>query len=557
MSEVIAEQVGATPDAVALVCGEREVSYREFGARVGVLARELISAGVGPEVTVALCMPRSVEMVVAVHAVVAAGGQFMPIAVDAPDERAGYMLEVTDSRLLLVSDRSVGAHVAALAQEQGLPVIGVDACGEVDVDTPAVTDVDRLSPLGLDHPMYTLFTSGSTGRPKGVTTAHRGINNRLWWGVSAMPIDEADRVVLKSPYTFDVVLAELFAPFLVGARLVILAPDVHLAPVALADEFERAGVTTAHFVPSMLSVFLDVCGRERVSSLSSLRIISTTGEALAPSMAATVREWLPQTRLVNLYGPTEASVEISGQQVVEVSAADATVPIGSVVWNGQVAVLDRRLKRVPVGTAGELYIGGVQVGRGYAGRPDLTADRYVADPFGEPGARMYRTGDLVRWNARGELEYLGRTDFQVKLRGQRVELGEIETVIASVPGVRHVAATVLPSATGDQLVAWVAPAASIDMEAIEAALVHAVPVYMRPTAWVVLDEMPLNPSGKVNRGVLPAPEFTEAEYIAPEGNREELIAGVFADVLGVEQVSVVASFFDAGGNSLSATRVAA
>ncbi|WP_424326418.1 amino acid adenylation domain-containing protein, partial [Gordonia sp. (in: high G+C Gram-positive bacteria)] len=293
------------------------------------------------------------------------------------------------------------------------------------------------------------------------------------------------------------------------------------------------------------------------SSLTSLRIISTTGEALPPSMAATVREWLPDTMLVNLYGPTEASIEISGQHVTDVHADDPTVPIGSVVSNGEVAVLDRRLRRVPVGTAGELYIGGVQVGRGYAGRADLTADRYVADPHGEPGARMYRTGDLVRWNARGELEYLGRTDFQVKLRGQRVELGEIETVISSVPGVVHTAATVLPSATGDQLVAWVSPASAIDMAEMEHRLAEALPVYMRPTAWVVMDEMPLNPSGKVNRGVLPAPEFEVAEYVAPRGEHEELVAGVFADVLGADRVSVVESFFDLGGNSLSATRVAA
>ncbi|MGB6244628.1 MAG: amino acid adenylation domain-containing protein, partial [Gordonia sp. (in: high G+C Gram-positive bacteria)] len=449
------------------------------------------------------------------------------------------------------------SHVIGSAQQHGLPVVSVDASGAVDLAAPPVTDAERTGPLRLENPMYTLFTSGSTGRPKGVTTQHRGINNRLWWGVGAMPIDETDRVVLKSPYTFDVSIAELFAPLMVGARIVILAPDVHLDPLALADEFARAGVTTTHFVPSMMSVFLDICGQERVAALTSLRIISTTGEALPPAMAATVRRWLPETMLVNLYGPTEASIEISGQHVEHVSPDDPSVPIGSVVSNGAVAVLDRRLRRVPVGTAGELYIGGVQVGRGYAGRADLTADRYVADPFGEPGARMYRTGDLVRWNARGELEYLGRTDFQVKLRGQRVELGEIETVISSVPGVVHTAATVLPSATGDQLVAWVSPASAIDMAEMEARLAEALPVYMRPTAWVVMDEMPLNPSGKVNRGVLPAPEFEAAEYVAPEGEREELVAGVFADVLGADQVSVTGSFFDLGGNSLSATRVAA
>ncbi|MGB3696826.1 MAG: amino acid adenylation domain-containing protein, partial [Gordonia sp. (in: high G+C Gram-positive bacteria)] len=557
LTEVIAEQVSVSPEAVALVFGEREVSYREFGARVATLARELIGLGVGPDVTVALCMPRSVEMVVAIHAVVAAGGQYMPIAVDAPDERAEYMLEVTGSALLLVTDRDLVSHVIGSAQQHGLPVVSVDASGAVDLAAPPVTDAERTGPLRLENPMYTLFTSGSTGRPKGVTTQHRGINNRLWWGVGAMPIDETDRVVLKSPYTFDVSIAELFAPLMVGARIVILAPDVHLDPLALADEFARAGVTTTHFVPSMMSVFLDICGQERVAALTSLRIISTTGEALPPAMAATVRRWLPETMLVNLYGPTEASIEISGQHVEHVSPDDPSVPIGSVVSNGAVAVLDRRLRRVPVGTAGELYIGGVQVGRGYAGRADLTADRYVADPFGEPGARMYRTGDLVRWNARGELEYLGRTDFQVKLRGQRVELGEIETVISSVPGVVHTAATVLPSATGDQLVAWVSPASAIDMAEMEARLAEALPVYMRPTAWVVMDEMPLNPSGKVNRGVLPAPEFEVAEYVAPEGEREELVAGVFADVLGADRVSVTGSFFDLGGNSLSATRVAA
>nr|WP_211600673.1 non-ribosomal peptide synthetase [Gordonia effusa] len=557
VDELLAGQTLRDGEAIALVYGEREVTYREFSARVWTLARTLIDYGVGPEVPVALCIPRSVEMVVAIHAVVAAGGQYVPVHTDSPDDRAAYMLEISGAAMLLVSDRDEVAQVIRVAGERDLPVLDIDCSVDVDLDTPQVTDADRLAPLRLDNPMYTLFTSGSTGRPKGVTTPHRGILNRLWWGIGAMPIDATDRVVLKSPYTFDVSLAELFAPIMVGGRIVILKAGGHLDPLYLADEIARTGGTTAHFVPSMMSVFLDVLGQERVSALTSMRIISTTGEALPPAMATTVRQWLPQVQLENLYGPTEASVEISGYDAESVTPDDHTVPIGTVVSNGEVAVLDSRLRPVPAGFPGELYIGGVQVGRGYAGRPDLSADRYVADPYGDAGARMYRTGDLVRWNTKGELEYLGRTDFQVKLRGQRVELGEIESVIASVPGVVHVATTVVKSPTGDSLVAWIAPAASIDMDEVNATLAAALPEYMRPSAWVVMDAMPLNNSGKVSRQELPAPVFTESEFVEPVGHVEEVIAAIVADVLGVERVSVIESFFDIGGNSLSATRVAA
>nr|WP_226995882.1 AMP-binding protein [Gordonia phthalatica] len=289
-------------------------------------------------------------------------------------------------------------------------------------------------PLRGDDAVYTLFTSGSTGRPKGVTLSHAAVLNRLWWGLDELPIDASDTVMLKTPATFDVSVPELFAPLMVGARMTVLRDGGHLEPVFVAEEIARTGATMVHFVPSMLSVFCEVVGRERIAALTSVRIVSCTGEALPPAVAAELRAALPQVLFYNLYGPTEAAVEITYEKIEKIDSSASSVAVGVPMWNSSSVVLDSRLHRVPEGVAGELYLGGVQLARGYAARPDLTADRFIADPFGAPGARLYRSGDLVRRLAGGGIEYLGRTDFQVKLRGQRIELGEIESVLAGGTG---------------------------------------------------------------------------------------------------------------------------
>ncbi|MFZ2512113.1 MAG: amino acid adenylation domain-containing protein [Gordonia sp. (in: high G+C Gram-positive bacteria)] len=369
-------------------------------------------------------------------------------------------------------------------------------------------------------------------------------------------------VVQKTPYTFDCSVPELFAPLMVGATVVVLKDGGHLEPRYVAQEIARTGATMVHFVPSMLSVFLDVVPADVLASLDSVRIVSTTGEALPPAVAAPTRAVWPGALFYNLYGPTEAAVEITFEKIGRVAADDPTVPIGVPVWNSSAVVLDARLHRVPAGVAGELYVGGVQLARGYAARPDLTAERFVADPYGGSGARLYRTGDLVRRSASGQLEYLGRTDFQVKLRGQRIELGEIESVIAAAPGVVHTAVTVAASPDGgEHLVVYVSagPGESIDLDAVKGAAGAALPGYMVPGVWMVLDDIALNTAGKIDRKALPTPEFVspEAEYVAPDGDAETAVAVVFAELLGVDRVGVTESFFDAGGNSLSAMRLVA
>ncbi|MCK0438393.1 amino acid adenylation domain-containing protein [Gordonia alkaliphila] len=551
VADAVAVQVAATPDAAALVFEGREVSYAEFGARVATLARELIAAGVGPDVAVGVCIDRSVELLVAIHAITAAGGQYVPVDIAAPVERARVMLDTAGAQVVLVAAGTAPEPVAGLESR----VIEVDGAAEVDLSVAAVTDAERLAPLHGDSALYTLFTSGSTGTPKGVTVSHEAVLNRLVWMRDDYGLAADARFLQKTPYTFDVSVWELFLPLLIGAPLVIARPDGHRDPQYLASVIAEEQVSVVHFVPSMLSVFLDVVG-DCVAALTSLTEVFTSGEALAPAIAQELLTVLPSTELHNLYGPTEAAVDVTAVQVLP---GDELVTIGRAVANTTALVLDDRLQPVPDGVPGELYLGGVQIARGYAAAPALTAERFVADPFGEPGSRLYRTGDLVKRQAGGDLEYLGRTDFQVKLRGQRIELGEIEAVIAGAPGVVHAAATVAQASTGGEfLVGYVSPA-SVDLDSVKEHVAAVLPEYMRPSVWTLLDEVTLNSAGKLDRRALPEPDLssTQVEYVAPEGEAEAALAAVFAGVLGVDRVSVTESFFDAGGNSLAAMRLVA
>ncbi|MFT4127439.1 MAG: amino acid adenylation domain-containing protein, partial [Gordonia sp. (in: high G+C Gram-positive bacteria)] len=546
------------PAAAALICADRELDRAEFDARVHALARTLIAAGVGPEVAVALCLPRSVELVLAVHAVVTAGGQYVPIDVDTPAERAGYIIETSGAAVVLVAP---GATPTAL-DGVGIVAIVVDA----DIPVPAVapvTDADRTGPLTPDHAAYTIFTSGSTGRPKGVTVCHRSVLNRLRWGLATFPLDTADTVMLKTPYTFDVSVPELFAPLLAGARIAIARHGGHTDPAYLLTALQRYAVTSVHFVPSMLSVFLDVVPAHELARLSRLRFVFCSGEALPPAVAAQVRQALPAAALHDLFGPTEAAVEVAHQ---DLHAVGEVVPIGTPIWNTTTHVLDARLRPVPAGVPGELYLGGVQVARGYARRLDLTAERFIADPYGPPGSRLYRTGDLVRRRRDPTrdgvevLEYLGRTDFQVKLRGQRIELGEVESVLLAVPGVVHAAAAVAVAPGGARhLVAYLAPAATVDVDAAAAAVAEALPHYMRPTVWTVLDDLPRNTAGKLDRKALPEPRFVAetTDLVEAGSGDEQRIAAIVAGVLGVDRVGATQSFFALGGDSIMSIQLSA
>ncbi len=551
LDETIADAVAASaalvPDAVALVTGGREISYAEFGCRVGDLARRLIAAGVASDDAVGLVMDRSAELVIAVHAILAAGGQYVPIAVDSPVDRATYAAATAGVRLVLVR---AGAELPEFVSELAVPVIEVDASGDLPVGARPLDPAERQRPLRSSDAAYTLFTSGSTGLPKGVTVSHGAVRNFVAWFDETVPAG-AQRLLFKTPHTFDASVLELFWPLVAGQTMVIADVGGERDPRYLAEVINDAEVSVAQFVPSLLSAFLDVV--DDAELLPGLRVLFSGGEALPPAVARDFRRRVPHAKLVNLFGPTEAAV-YSMSAVLDV--VGETVPIGAPMANTTALILDSRLQLVPVGVAGELYLGGVQSARGYAERPDLTAERFVADPFSAPGARLYRTGDLARRTSSGALDYLGRTDFQVKLRGQRLELGEVESAIAAAEGVVHAAARVAAGPAGDQLVGYVAPA-SVDTGAVAGELARRLPGYMVPTVWVALDEMPLNTAGKVDRRALPEPEFEAVEYMAPATAAEESVAAVFADLLGVERVSVTASFFDLGGNSLAAMRLVA
>ncbi|WP_157108701.1 amino acid adenylation domain-containing protein, partial [Aldersonia kunmingensis] len=432
-------------------------------------------------------------------------------------------------------------------------------------DAP-LTDADRVAPLRPANAAYVIYTSGSTGRPKGVAVAHRSVVNQIGWVAGEYSVDASDVVLWKTPTTFDVSVWELFTVTGLGGRLVIAAPDGHRDPAYLVRVIEEQSVTLTSFVPSMLSVFVGEFG---VGACSSLRAVFVAGEALSGQTVSQFRA-RNGAEIHNLYGPTEFTVHAVAGPAPEV--LDAFVPIGAPVYNSRAYVLDARLQPVPDGAAGELYMAGVQVARGYFGRPDLSAERFVADPFDPAGGRLYRTGDLVRWatdaSGAGVIEYLGRTDFQVKLRGQRIELGEIEAALLAQEQVGQAVVLVRADDLGDRLVAYVVPSApgtDIDVDALRAAVKSLLPTYMVPESVMALDAFPLNVSGKLDRKALPEPVFAVAVFRAPTTPIEQLVAGVFAEVLGFganeatgeesRRVGLDDDFFALGGNSLLATQV--
>jgi amino acid adenylation domain-containing protein/non-ribosomal peptide synthase protein (TIGR01720 family) len=536
-------RVATSPDNIATSFADDRVTYREFSERVNALARLLIAEGVGPETVVATAMRRSNDMLTGIYAVLAAGGAYVPVDPDLPAERIGYILDTAAPVVLLTTEHDGTSLVTDAAR------ILVDTVDTTGLSTAPVTDGERTAPLRPADTAYVIFTSGSTGRPKGVAVSHEAIVNRLLWMQDEYRLTEQDKVLQKTPVTFDVSVWELFWPLQIGAELVIAVPDGHRDPAYLVSTVAERGITVAHFVPSLLAVFAAADG---VSDCTGLRAVFASGEALPASVASALRAALPATELHNLYGPTEAAVDVTYHCVVPADVA--SVPIGAPVWNTRVTVLDARLHPVPVGVPGELYLAGRQLARGYLGRPDLTADRFVADPHGNAGSRMYRTGDLVRWNADGELEYLGRTDFQVKLRGLRIELGEIEAALTADPSVDQAVVLVrrTPSA-GELLVGYVVPVAgeTIDTAAVTTSVATLVPEYMVPAGLVVLDALPLGPNGKLDRRALPEPEFgSDAEFRTATTDTERVIAEVFADVLGLDTVGVDDSFFALGGDSI-------
>ncbi|MFT3659819.1 MAG: amino acid adenylation domain-containing protein [Gordonia sp. (in: high G+C Gram-positive bacteria)] len=534
------------------------LTAEEFARRAARTARALIAAGIGPEDTVAVLVPRSIDMLAAIHGVLLAGGAYVPLDATWPAAR----LETVVAAAAPAAAIADPAGRAALPSSYRGPVFDAADPHDGRAEGP-VADTERRASLTPDHPAYVLFTSGSTGVPKAVSVSHAAIVNRLGWMRSRTPIDAADTVLQKTPITFDVSVWELFWPFLAGARLVLAAPDAHRDPREIADLIAEQRVSVLHFVPAMLDAFLaaDVPDEQ----LASLRLVFTSGEALS---AASADGLLARTRaeLHNLYGPTEAAVDVTGLEVRRDRPAGRPVPIGRPLPGTVVYVLDDRLRPVPAGVTGELYLGGVQVARGYHGRADLTAARFVASPWaGERGGeRLYRTGDLVRWTRTADgvlpdLEYLGRSDFQIKIRGQRVELGEIETVLAACPGVRGgVAVPYDDPRAGRQLVAHVVVDPAVDVAGLRARLAAHLPEHMVPAHLVTHDALPVTRNGKVDRAALPAPRRPEAAASgrAPATPEQTLVLDLVRELLGTH-VGLDDDFFAVGGNSLVATRLVA
>ncbi|MDX7490007.1 non-ribosomal peptide synthetase [Serratia marcescens] len=549
LTALFEQQVHRTPDATALVSGAESLSYAQLNARANRLAHALIARGVGPDSRVAVCAERGLNMVTALFGILKAGGAYVPLDPAYPGERLQYILQDADPVLLLAD----AAGRAALG-EPVTPQLALEAA------LPETLSAENPAPRAqASHLAYVIYTSGSTGKPKGAMNEHRGVVNRLVWMQEAYGLTAADTVLQKTPFGFDVSVWEFFWPLMVGARLVMAKPEGHKDPDYLSRAIEQYGVTTLHFVPSMLQSFL--ADGQAATRCGQVVRVMCSGEALPATLVAEFYRRLPQAELHNLYGPTEAAVDVTAWHCSR-EAERVSVPIGRPIANTRIYLLDERGQPVPLGAVGELYIGGVQVARGYLNRPELTAERFLSDPFA-PGGRMYRTGDVARYLANGDIEYLGRNDQQVKIRGFRIECGEIEAALATHPAVRE--AVVDARAVGDdkRLVAWVVPAADVAEETLAGALRQhvsaALPDYMVPSAWVVVAALPLSPNGKLDRRALPEPQGaqSQAAYEAPQGEHETLLAAIWRELLNVERVGRHDNFFELGGHSLLAVKLMA
>ncbi|MFI1146097.1 amino acid adenylation domain-containing protein [Streptomyces sp. NPDC020780] len=546
---LFAAQVARTPDALAVVAGDVRLSYTELDERSAALAALLVARGIRRGDTVAVAVPRSADLTVALLAAIRAGAAYLPIELDYPAERVAHMLADAAPAVVVTTSGARGA----LPEQSAGKLVVLDDPG-TRAEAAALSGAAELPGPLPDSPAYVIYTSGSTGVPKGVVVPHRGIVNRLLWMQDTYRIGPDDRVLQKTPSGFDVSVWEFFWPLVTGAVQVVAKPGGHRDPAYLARLIQDAGVTTAHFVPSMLEVFLT---EPQAAHCTGLRRVLCSGEALPTGLRGRFRALLP-AGLHNLYGPTEASVDVTAWDCAEDSAA-AVVPIGRPVWNTRTYVLDPALAPAPVGSSGELYLGGVQLAHGYLGRAALTSERFVADPYGPPGSRLYRTGDLARINAHGVLEFLGRTDDQVKIRGQRVELGEIEHALAQHPLVGSAVVTVRSSPSGVALAAYVTPAGPEelpDAAALRDHLTGLLPGHMVPLHYTAIDAVPVTPNGKVDKKALPEPELLEQEPgRAPRDTTETVLCEIFAELLGHTTVSIDDNFFELGGHSLLATRL--
>ncbi|NVD98021.1 non-ribosomal peptide synthetase [Massilia sp. BJB1822] len=551
LHQLFEAQVARTPHHQAVVYEGRSLTYAELNARANQLARHLRQLGVGPDSLVGLCTERSLEMIVGLYGIHKAGGAYVPLEPSYPQDRLATIAEDAAVKAILTQ-----AHLLEnVPAVPGIPVFCLDS------EAAQLDAYDSSNPENFTQPnnlAYVIYTSGSTGKPKGVGIDQRGIVNRLKWMQAEYLLTPADRIMQKTPFSFDVSVWEFFWPLIEGATLVVAKPGGHQDVMYLAWLIDAERITTMHFVPPMLEVFLNEaegdCG-------STLRQVMCSGQALPMDLQQRFFSKWQHVELHNLYGPTEASVDVTYWQCHAQSLLSC-VPIGKPIANIQIHILDAEFNPVPVGVVGNLYIAGIGLARGYVNRPNLTAQTFIPNPFSaEPGARMYLSGDLARYLPDGNIEYLGRSDHQVKIRGLRIELGEIESAIAAQEAVRDTVVLARPDERCiPRLVAYLVAhggQALPDDAALRAILLQSLPDYMVPDYFVPLDAMPLTSNGKVDRKALPAPDMSreEAVYVAPRNRREETMAAIWADILSLEKISVEDDFFALGGHSLLATQL--
>jgi arthrofactin-type cyclic lipopeptide synthetase C len=555
LHELFESQAARTPGSIAVEFEERSLTYAELNQRADRLAAFLRQRGIGPDRLVGVCLERSIEMVVALVGILKAGGAYVPLDPNYPPDRLRHMVADAAPSIVITQEKfrpllnSMGVDCWAFGDEEGSP----------EVDNTVAFRGEPQKPTSSNL-AYVIYTSGSTGKPKGAMNEHRAVVNRLIWMQSAYQLSADDRVLQKTPFSFDVSVWEFFWPLICGARIVVARPQGHQDPDYLRQLIERVGVTVLHFVPSMLQVFLN---QREALDCHNLRQILCSGEELSESLQRQCLARLPTAKLSNLYGPTEAAIDVTAWDCRITDSG--RVPIGRPIANVRMYVLDPQRRPVPVGAVGELYIGGIGVGRGYLNRPDLTAERFIADPYSQKAtARLYKTGDLGRWLPNGAIEYLGRNDFQVKVRGFRIELGEIEARLMEHPAIKEATVIAREDVSGEKrLVAYLVTAESSEppptAATLRSHLAAALPEHMLPSAFLLLESLPLSPNGKLDRHALPAPregDHLRRPYADPQGQVERRLARIWADVLHVRRVGRWDHFYELGGDSLLAVQVA-